>query len=260
MFADYPSNPERGCGRRKKGGTYAVLPLGPVGHPPEFFLVCPPQLLQFDPPVQGQRPVWYDQTLHLVDWVGSTYYPNVADFVEEVRRMGLSRRVEPDLLNTVINTPQPDCPTAKVGEALSRSSRLLTVHAHGHIWNIEDYGVPYWTCPKNREGHGFVDAPPAMCAGAFWWDVEGANAVVELAAEPDSDPAPERLVRREMPSFWYPAHSRPDGVEPVYSPAIFAAWSIARFEVVYGEDGEHEGACEVLDTLQLSVPWEVVPE
>ena len=131
----------RGCGRRKAGGLYAVLPSSPHGSPLEDFLQCPPKRLSFDAPVQGQLPIIKGTTLHLLDWVGGAYYPNVADFLEEVRRFGLSRRLSPSLL-------QRD---HKLGaapvELITGASRLLMCHARAHINNVSDYGFPArcWT-------------------------------------------------------------------------------------------------------------------
>ena len=41
----------------------------------------------------GVQLVERDGVWHILDWIGSEHYPNVADFLEEVRRFGLSRRL-----------------------------------------------------------------------------------------------------------------------------------------------------------------------
>lgn len=260
----------RGCGdSRKAGGCYLELGLGPGGRPVEDFLVCPPKLLNFDVPAQGQMPIWRQvgegqYVLHLLDWVGQEFYTNTSDFVEEVRRMGLSRLLAPHLLDASVDHPGTGQPV-KVLEALTFDSRLYTAHAHAYIHNLTDYPVT-WTCPKHRQ-----HAPGEMCAGAWWWDVIKGQSLDEMRKASDSrvgqfelwaedDPAPERLVRREMPSFWYKAHRAPDGVTPEYSPAIFAAWPIWRFAVVQGRYGEHDAAVSKLSALTLNLHWTVVDD
>jgi len=214
-------------------------------------LLCPPNLLTFDAPVQGQLLITTPSgTVHFLDVVGSRkFYPNVADFIEEVRRMGVSRRAGP-------NTPL---------DLITPESRLLTAHAHAWLYNIDQYGIPYWTCPRDVPGHGFTDpqGPVPMCGGVWWWDVEQGEPVPIPADVADHyDPVASRLVRRIMPSFTYIAHERPDGITPDYGMAVFAAWPIARIAVIRGEHGEHENAVEKLTALQdrLQVPWEVVDQ
>jgi len=250
MYDDYQDEPfeapERGCGTRKKGGIYAVTPLGKHGQPVEAFLLCPPKLLNFDVPVRGMLPVVLNGTTNLIDWVGAQYYPNVADFVEEVRLFGLSRAMSP---------------TAPF-EELTAQSRLITVHPRAWIHNISEYGIPYWTCPKNIRGHGFTDPGTAevpMCAGAYWWDVTDGEPLEVAAGTRQADDA-ERAVTRQMPSFRYFAHCRPEGVVPEYSPAAFAAWPIAKLQVIRGEYGEHEPAIDRLSGSDLNLPWELCDE
>lgn len=251
MIPPIPIYGPRGCGNsRVAGGLYAELPLGPGGRPVEDFLICPPRLLNFDVPVRGQLPVEINGTLHLVDWIGSEFYPNVADFVEEVRYMGLSRRIAP-----VLATSRDDSkPASFVLEKLTRDSRILCVHAHAWLHNYEHYAPFDFLCPRHHESHPH-NTP--MCGGVWWWDVTGG----EPAPVPEHVcvVASERLVERSMPSFRYYARTRPDGVEPVYSPAIFAAFPIARFALVAGSHGEHEPMADKLLKLDMDIPWAIVP-
>src|SRR5579862_2920010 len=86
----------RGCGQRVKGGLYIECGLSAGGQPLEYFLIDPPQLL--DGRALGITPVGtklieFGGATHVVDWVGSKSYKGVCDFVEEVRKFGLSRRI-----------------------------------------------------------------------------------------------------------------------------------------------------------------------
>ena len=90
----------RGCGSsRESGGIYLSMGLSPDGVPIWNFLVDPAI------PFQGEKfqgvhlaspemtEGWPEDSVLLLDMVGKEFYPIVPDFVEEVRRMGLSRRI-----------------------------------------------------------------------------------------------------------------------------------------------------------------------
>lgn len=249
----------RGCGKaRKAGGLYAELLLGKHGRPVEDFLLDPPILLSFDAPTRVQMPIWMPtgdrHTLHLIDWIGESHYPNVADFVEEVRHMGLSRLIPPSLLRSEIEHPDTG-ERVKVIEAFEPASRLITAHARAHIVTIADYPRT-WDCPHSNDRHRDTDQ---MCAGVFWWDVTDGHAMDDAAREFIDDPHIDRRVRRIMPSFDYEAHTAPHDVQPTYAPAMFAAWPVARLALVEGAYGEHDDTATLLTSLQLNVDWKVVP-
>jgi hypothetical protein len=143
---------------------------------------------------------------HVVDWVGSEHYLNVSDFVAEVSRLGLSRRL-PSTLDFSTITP---------------ASRILLVHARARVENASLYGP--FACPT-----GHHDPGSDACIGAWWQDVEGG---VPVPAAHDA-----RLVRRSMPAFSYQARRRPDGVEPRHVPGFFASFPASRIAVVKGGDG-----------------------
>ena len=158
-----------------------------------------------------------DGTWHVVDWVGSRFYPNVADVIEEGRRMGFSRRISKSVDFS----------------KLTRESTILLVHARAHLVNAYEYQRRrerpehrmMWPCPKDIAPHNLWDptAPyGGMCIGLVWEDVE-----TKVTDESTRD------VTRAMPSFQYQAKRRPDGVEwPEYLPAIFMRLPIARIAVV----------------------------
>lgn len=117
----------RGCGpARDEGGIYAEVGLSPVGLPLSFFLVDPP--IPVSCAALGLTPVGVtlierEGVTHVLDWVGSTHYPNVADFVEETLLFGLSRRL-PQTLDF-----------ARLGPL----SRIILVHGRAHIDNAWQY-------------------------------------------------------------------------------------------------------------------------
>lgn len=272
----------RGCGTRKAGGVYLVCGLSRYGKPVEDFLVDAPKALVasdgvvVDLPKIGQviQDAQYDDAGKLtmptlvLDWVGSKHYPNVADFVEEVRVMGMSRKVSPRLDFT----------------KLTAGSRQILVHERAIIKNAEDYqkqrayqvrtaadgGLtdhPY--CPKMHgettaaqivaHKHMGMDEPySGMCAGLWWEDLDGADNAL--------DPGEMRRSWRKMPSFAYYGYSRPVGVTPEYQAAIFMSLPITRIEII--DDPERDTNREVAQRFDATVerastgqlPVAVVPE
>lgn len=91
--------PPRGCGKRIKGGLYLCTETSPFGTPVWDFLQDPPRPYTWGK-FQGVKIApddmmvgWGDDKILLLDMVGMEFYPTVAEFVEETRRMGLSRRI-----------------------------------------------------------------------------------------------------------------------------------------------------------------------
>lgn len=261
----------RGCGTRKAGGTYVEVGLSPFGKPLEHFIIDPP--FRLTPELRealGISPIGVSLTeiepgmVNIMDWVGETYYPNVADFLEEVRNFGLSRRLELQASDFAKITPQ---------------SKLFLIHPRAWIDQFNDYyhgilndtgtfhGEPGgFYCPKDLSYHRLSDAdedwawPHAiddpkqdeMCAGLWWQDITGGT-------EDWEDGASERRVLRDMPSFDYLAHHRPIDQAPTYTPAMFAWFVPSRIVVVEDkEGGKHEAA---LDKASSSnIPVELVEE
>ncbi len=141
---------ERGCGRRVQGGVYWECGLDPDGAPLEEFLIDPPTPIPAGLTItpRGVSLIRIGGVAHVVDWVGAAHYPNVLDFVSEVGRLGLSRRL-PATLDFAQLVP---------------ASRILLVHARARVENAAAYGP--FPCPKRLHGPG-----AAACIGAWWEDV-----------------------------------------------------------------------------------------
>ena len=205
----------RGCGERKRGGIYAECGLSPWGVPIEHFLVDPPQVVDAGAlglASIGVKLIEMHGALHVFDIVGAEHYPNVADFVEEVRVMGASRRLAKTL------------DFAK----LTADSKLVLLHRRAHIDNAGDsfaslgtWPPPGWQCPKRLPEHQQPGSPPAMCAGLWWTDVDGGvpctqwdaghrHATPSLSGPHEG--APLQAVTRRMPAFAYDAWQRPAGL------------------------------------------------
>lgn len=255
---DRASPTVRGCGTRVAGGVYVVCPMGPNGRPLESFLLDPPVPIDMDALGLAPRGVQLldrDGATHVLDYVGAQHYPNVADFLEEVRRFGLSRRV----------------PRTLDFSRLGSRSRILIAHGRGWIdgdrwpyyadgpggWSVPDHyplvgrhvRPTSWECPKGLPAHDGISARTfdlPMCCGLFWEDIEG--------GAPAGD---SRAVERAMPSFAYTARRRPDGVTPRYRPALVASFPIAWLEIVRDRDGgEHEQTAAAVRRSGLPVRLE----
>lgn len=218
----------RGCGTRVPGGAYIVCPLTREGVELEQFLIDPPVAIGEDLGVSsiGLKfvPAVGDRPAMLLDWVGAKHYPNVADFVEEVKRYGMSRRISKrfDFSQIVPGT------------------RHVLIHPHAVIENAADYWAngSLHNCPKATGAeHGSAASKVAaehsnvgyqgMCAGLWWQDLTGTKMGV-----------------RTMPAFEYQGLPTPGGVTPKYLAGMFLALPAVRIEVVTTDDGSHQETLE----------------
>lgn len=175
------SGARRGCGYRQPGGAYFAVPLGPGGRPIEGFLVDPPVVID-DPASLGLASVGVtlierDGVTHVLDIVGREHYPTVAAFIDEARRLGISRRA----------------PRTLDFARITRASRLLLVHAHADIANAAEF-----PCEERCPCHVPVHLAPAfgdMCA-RLWWQ-EPLEAVRHRLALFASFPIPQIEVVRD---------------------------------------------------------------
>lgn len=242
------------CGTRVPGGIYASSAAdGEI--PVESFLLDPPryqvevQEVGYHPEMVpiidafGVTPIgvslWQDRhgTWHLLDWIGSKSYPNVADWLEEVRTMGVSRRV----------------PISLDFSLLGPKSKILVFHSRGHIENASDYMLDERfiddpkrrLCPKKREAHR-ADMSLDMCVRLYWQDVWGGESTAENS----------RKIRRELPCNDYEALAPPEGVQAQYAPAMFAAFPISGLEVINTEDGRHADSLFAASRADIRVSLE----
>lgn len=244
----------RGCGTREAGALYLEVGLGPGGRPIEDFLVDPPRAVVAE--ALGLSPVGVKimrvpnsdpPVYHVFDWVGSKHYPNVADFVEEARRFGISRRIS----------------AATDFEKLTEDSRLVLLHSRAIVGNHAAYyearergAASGWAipcrCPKHLPDHE-PNQPAETCAQLWWEDVEGGEAP-GITMGPT--PHPRATIRR-MPSFTYTAMDPPAGVKPRHELGIFATFPVHRIVAVKDRDGgKHEAAAAKARASKLPVEFE----
>lgn len=94
----------RGCGSvRTPGGVYVECGLFASSDNTrilEHFLFDPPLAIPPGLDLVNKPQLWTDSATgltHLLIWVGAEHYPYVADYIEETRRFGASRKLSPTL-------------------------------------------------------------------------------------------------------------------------------------------------------------------
>ena len=206
LMSDFPKAipQERGCGDREPGGVYVECGLSPRGRPLEDFLLDPPLPLPegYSKAELANKPQLWVRTartdpddpateyvvmhpgtdqpiVDLLIWIGEQHYPYVADYIEEVRRLGASRKLNPNL-----DLSQ-----------LTRYSRMVMAHpsAINTLWREQS---PPLHCAKSIPGHA-----------SDWPEGEGEN-------EEDRDEAlaevmTSSVVDQEQDEEVQPPHSGP---------------------------------------------------
>ena len=119
-----------------------------------------------------------DGVTHVLDIVGREHYPTVASFIDEARRLGVSRRA-PRTIDFGRITP---------------ASRLLLAHAHADIANAAEFPCED-RCPCSVRGH-LAAGVAEMCARLWWHEpLEAARHRLALFA---SFPIPQIEVVRDQ--------------------------------------------------------------
>lgn len=250
---------ERGCGVREPGGIYFVTPKCEKPDPDRCapvtrFLFCPPL------PLGGLEIVKRGVTLierpdgsginDVYDWVGEGAYPNTADMVEEIKRMGLSRRASksldfsllgPGSLIFLVHARAIVTNAAEVYEYIRQEVEETPDHSHT------------FNCPCGNPNHARLPGSPVpeldqeTCAGLWWETLTKADPIYDLAA-------PRRSATRTVGSTTYRGYSAPYDLTMAYEAGIFARFPITRLEVVADPDGEEaDTAYERLENARLPV-------
>ena len=148
----------RGCGVRQVGGLYLTSPLVPegMGFPIGENLIDPPVPWvggPFRTPYLVEQEGSDGQVFDVFIWVGEEFYPTVPDFIEEVREMGISRRV-PVTFNLASLTPE--------------KSRMLFVHKRAKPRMAYELDPASDAPRKCSKGHGLSGDPDNHCVFALW--------------------------------------------------------------------------------------------
>lgn len=164
----------------------------------------------------------------LLDHIGKDY-PNVLDFIEEVRQQGLSRRIQSNF----------------EFQNLNRRVRYCAVHPRGYVHNEPWYrqyaqenplkgddGISReagWYCPRGL--HPIDHKEDFPCSGVWWHDISRGHGTPTNI---------ERMVmveKAEGPPFR--ALERPKEIVPIYDRAIVLVLPVVNLVVIKGPEGEH---------------------
>jgi hypothetical protein len=279
----------RGCGVREPGGVYLECGLSKNGRPLEEFLVDPPL-----PPPEGKgkeelanKPQLWVRTartdpddpatdyvvMHpgteqpIVDiliWIGAEHYPHVCDCIEEGRRYGFSRKLNPNL-----DLSQ-----------LTRYSRMILLHPYA-LNTLWDQQQPPLYCGKSVPGHASFHEE--------WGDDDGpqtdewVGALDERSSVlhtgpclwkcydliPGQDPVPPGVSRpmglRSVGSTDYPYHPTGESREGL-RPGIFATLPITGFALIQFDDGtvNERAKSKIVGAMEqngeFALPWYETPE
>lgn len=240
---------KRGCGTRTKGALYFTTGIDSAGGKVvEDFLICPPvpapdriNLTPLGVRLFVRENEAGEFVTHIADWVGSDSYPNVADFIEEVRRFGLSRKI-PQTIFKQKKVWGYDRVLRKSVEMLTppftAESHIFLAHRRAFIENgicyVQD--VPF-ACPTETDEHvPGTTGDDLHCLGLCYQDVEGGNAIPGHLFP--------RAVMRTMPSFKYVGYAPPSPGVGQYSeqPAFFASFPCTALELVAGNAAQNASA------------------
>ncbi len=211
----------RGCGTRKPGGLYSCTKLGPHRLPIEYFIIDPPI------PYRGERfraPQMIEKNgvPHLLLWVGETYYESPADFIEEIRAFGASKRI----------------PVKFPIEKLTEASMMFFVHPEAIIENWAALPPPEY-CPKGDPEHL---GNKEYCIGHTYQVL-------------DDQPSTKKVGDTE-----YVVYPCAIPKELQYKPEIFLRLPITNFEYVVGKDRQTVDPAVAKKIGHTQVPIMVVEE
>lgn len=228
MMIDFPkADPvERGCGEREQGGVYAETGLSRYGPPLEYFLIDPPQPLPVGLDLINKPQLWEDPETgitHLLIWVGSEHYEWCSDYIEETRRFGASRRINPNLDIS----------------RLTLESRMILAHprAINTLWEEQ---IPPQECQKHIPLHDIpslhlLGTHPSQQQGPCLfkvWEVIPQDAVTEVLELEGERPFCLRKVGSTIYQY-LPTGESAAGLQP----GLFAALPITGFALVQYDDG-----------------------
>ena len=230
----------RGCGTRSSGSIYLECAASPYGTVPMTdFLLDPPLPFEVDCKL-GVSLQERQGTAMVIDHIGSSHYPNAADFLVEGMRYGFSRKVSANLDFSRI---QP-------------GSRLLFVHDKGLVTNPEDLRL--YTAESYQEADGNKRLHQHNClklhrTGSHehyeygfppctrdLWSLPEATSTVEEGEN----------VRffRDFASVSYEVFPpSPDAPKAKTVSALIAALPITNITVIKAPDGSHKKTASVLE-------------
>jgi hypothetical protein len=183
--------------------VYACCGTSPHGQPVEAFVIDPAMPFDVKPfrsPMFAQR---QDGLYDVIVWVGAAFYPTVPDFVEEVRNMGVSRRISAH---------------AKLDCLTPTKSRMVFVHARAIAPQL-DLPESAW-CRAKGQDH--------VCTFHLW----PLSALMEQQNHRVAVEGQAATVRTPNTTYQVSYPQALEGREIAYQVGVFAAFPITHFEYV----------------------------
>jgi hypothetical protein len=245
---------KRGCGFRVPGDIYMESVGGtatvddclidpPIPIPAGLEIPARGVLIMQRPGTDGD-PIW-----DVYDHVGSNHYPNVADFVEETRRFGLSRKISRNENLHLLDDRSVIilCHERAVVEQADFMYQLLWEEA-------DEYpSATGLRCPQHKHTlDQMMAARPGAntCAGLWYEMIQGGDA----SYDPDKPP---RTVTREVGSTRYEGRKTPEGFTPRYREGFFLSSRLSNLTVIKDpEGGEDIKAMQKASQSKLTVRLE----
>lgn len=234
---------KRGCGLPVKGGTYIYVDPSAFNESPVFEMVLDQTVQVHDLTSWGISKVGMSliprpgkpHIMDLYDWIGEESYPNVLDWIFEVKELGFHQKVHPTLLQHLCEDSMYFAvhPKASYKEPANAWYERLVHEDHPTCFNgHEEHFQP----PNNEDKLNDL----GTCPGLWVSDIHYGT-----------DTQPDRSTTRVMPSFEYKGFVSETTHE--YVPAIFFRVPIGKMaEFLVYEDNEtnaHEDALKELQKL-----------
>lgn len=239
----------RRCGKRIVGGIYLEVPLVEYGEPLESF-ICDPAIRVTDELSVPERGMVLRAGAHgrmmLLDYIGENNYPNVADFIEEVRQQGLSRRIPENFDFGSLDSSVVYCAIHRKGYVHNEPWYRQYAQEHGLKGENGITTEAGWPCPKGT--HTIDGTHEFPCSGVWWHDIRPGHGVKTGV---------ERVVEVEQPGGPpYHALERPKEIVPIYDDAIVLILPVVKLSVIRGQDGEHDRPLTKASKAKIDVTLE----
>lgn len=220
----------RGCGKtRDIAGVYAEVGFSPFGSPLEDLLIDPIAFCDVEKwGISTRQPTLIENNgrVDVFDWIGEDSYPNKADFLEEVRRLGLSRRLELSE-NQYSQLTEDSRIFPIVPKAYIEPELLAEIKPH-ELHSMTNIGYTWDICPHNSHDPMALLSEP--CASYLWRRTDIGTTQIEKFV------GVTRYVERQMPAFTYSGVSSCDeflDADPdLFKPGFVASFRIGRLAVV----------------------------
>jgi hypothetical protein len=271
----------RGCGDREPGGVYVESGLSSKGRPLEEFLVDPPLPIPEGLDLVNKPQTWQRMLpsgepaldvdglpiFDLLIWVGAEFYTYCVDYLEETRRFGASRRLNPNLDLSllskssrlilahplVINTAwQEQSPSESCKKEISGHDTRIASHDHVGVEVINVSNGEMIAGPHLQDLEKSMEAllplvhptspQTGPCLFKLWEliPVEAAQTVIDVvesgAGNRSSDTATFPLCLRQIGSTVYEYHPTGESADGLI-PGIFAVLPITGFALIRYQDG-----------------------